>query len=266
MRILAADDELIPCKQLTDAIRLAAPNAELHAFERPKELLVYAETHPADVAFLDIEMGSMTGIEVAKQLKLWYPKINLIFVTAYQQYMSDAFRLHASGYVEKPVSADAISVELENLRVPVLSTRENMLTAKCFGTFDVFVNGKSLDFERKKSKELLAYLIDRRGCSVTSGELRTILWEDSGNEKAKGTYLQVLKKDLLQTLKKAGVSDVLNFSWNKYAIDKTKICCDYYDYLDDKPEGVRAYNGEYMSQYSWAELGNVTLSLAHFQK
>lgn len=266
MRILAADDEMIPCKQLTDAIRAAAPDAELHAFTRPKELLAYAKDHPAEVAFLDIEMGSMTGIEVAKQLKLWYPKINLIFVTAYSQYMSDAFRLHASGYLEKPVSAKALSVELENLRVPVLPTRENMLTAKCFGTFDVFVNGKSLTFERSKSKELLAYLIDRRGCSVTSGELRTILWEDSGNEKSKSTYLQLLKRDLLQTLKKAGVGDVLNLSWNKYAVDITKICCDYYDYLDNKPEGIRAYNGEFMSQYSWAELENTTLSLAHLQK
>ena len=141
-----------------------------------------------------------------------------------------------------------------------------MLTAKCFGTFDVFVNGKSLTFERSKSKELLAYLIDRRGCSVTSGELRTILWEDSGNEKSKSTYLQLLKRDLLQTLKKAGVGDVLNLSWNKYAVDITKICCDYYDYLDNKPEGIRAYNGEFMSQYSWAELENTTLSLAHLQK
>lgn len=90
---------------------------------------------------------------------------------------------------------------------------------------------------------------------MTSGELRSILWEDdSVSDSNTRSYLSKLKKDLIKTLKKAGVQDAFVETRGKYAIAPEKISCDYYDYLDDKPEGIRAYNGEYMSQYSWGEL------------
>lgn len=259
MNIFAADDEKIALSQLTDAIRTAAPDARLSAFYQPKELLAFAQEHPCDVAFLDVEMGSMTGVEVAKQLKVLYPKVNIVFVTGYSQYMSEAFKLRASGYVSKPVTVEAIAEELAGLRNPPEIQHQNVLTARCFGTFDVFANGSSLTFERSKTKELLAYLIDRRGSAVTSGELRAVLWEDAETDKSKATYLQMLKKDLVDTLRAAGAESALRISWNKYAVDTSKISCDYYDYLDNKPNGVRAYNGEYMAQYSWGEVQNVLL-------
>ena len=254
MKIIAVDDEQIALEQLVDAIREAAPQAELHSFQKPREMLAYAKENPCDVAFLDVEMGSITGIEAAKQLKQWKPDINIIFVTGYDKYMADAFKLRVSGYVAKPAAVQDIREELEGLRNPVMPAKENMLVAKCFGTFDAFVNGKSLEFERSKTREMLAYLIDRRGNAVTSGELRAVLWAEAENDDNTGVYLQKLKKDLINTLKKAGVRDVFVTSWNKYAIDPERISCDYYDYLANRPEGVRAYNGEYMSQYSWGEL------------
>ncbi len=259
MKILAADDESMALEQLVAAIKEAAPKAELTSFQSPGKLLEYAKENTFDVAFLDVEMGSMTGIEVAKQLKIENPRINIIFVTGYSKYMAEAFRLRVSGYVEKPITVEAVKEELEGLRIPVMPVKKKGMVAKCFGTFDVFADGKSIEFERSKTKEMLAYLIDRRGSAVTSGELRAVLWEDAESEKSKSAYLQMLKKDLISTLKKAGLQDVLLIGWNKYAIDTEQIACDYYDYLDDKPEGVRAYNGEYMSQYSWGEIRNVIL-------
>lgn len=259
MNILAADDEKYALESLVEAIEKANVEGTLVSFSNPKDVLEYAKNNKVDVAFLDIELGSMTGIEVAKQLKILYPKINIIFVTGYNQYMRDAIQLRASGYVEKPVSVEDIVEELNNLRNP-LPPKENVLVAKCFGNFDVFVNGESLCFERSKTKELLAYLIDRRGAAVTSGELCAILWEDADSDRNTSVYLQKLKKDLINTLNSAGVGDVFKTSWNKYSIDPEKISCDYYDFLNDIPEGIRAYNGEYMSQYSWGELHNTLIS------
>lgn len=51
-----------------------------------------------------------------------------------------------------------------------------------------------------------------------------------------------------------GIEDIFIKSWNNYSIDPTKISCDYYDWLNNKPEGIQAYNGEYMKQYDWAKL------------
>lgn len=258
MRIVAADDELLALQSLEKAIREAKPEEEVFAFQEPEELLEYAKEHPIDVAFLDVEMGTMTGIEVAKQLKVWYPKINIVFVTGYDKYMAQAIELRMSGYVTKPATKEKILIELEDLKHPVLTTKANMLTVKCFGNFEVFVNGKILEFEKSKTKEMLAYLVDRRGSSVTSGELRSVLWEDdSVTDSNTRSYHSKIKKDLVTVLKKAGVKDAFIETRGKYAIDPEQICCDYYDYLDDKPEGIRAYNGEYMSQYSWGEFNQI---------
>ena len=259
MKIIAADDEPFALEDIISIIREVQPEAELQAFTDPEELLAYIKENDCDVAFLDIEMGYISGIDVAKQMKIINPKINIIFVTGYSEYAQMAINLRVSGYLMKPATKEAVEEELNNLRNPVVEEKKNRLVAKCFGNFDVFVNGQSLSFERNKTKELLAWLIDRRGSAVTSGELRAILWENATNDSATGTYLQKLKKDLITTLKKAGVESVFYTSWNKYAVNTDLISCDYYDYLDGKPEGVRAYNGEYMAQYSWGEIKNVLL-------
>ncbi len=259
MVILAADDEPMMLEELVSAIEEVRPGAEVHGFTNPKQLLDYADSGSCDIAFLDVEMGVMSGIEVAKQLKIKNPQVNLIFATGYDKYMKNALSLRVSGYITKPVNAQKVQEELENLRNPIepAEKKENMLVARCFGHFDVFVNGESLDFERRKTKELLAYLIDRRGSVVTSGEICSVLWEDAENDKNTGHYLQVLKKDLVNTLKKVTMEKVFKTGWNKYSVDTSLIQCDYYDYLDDKADGVRAYNGEYMVQYSWGELSGI---------
>ncbi len=260
MRIIAADDESFALEALTDSIRKVKPDDELAEFQIPEEIIEYARKNIPDVAFLDIEMGSMSGIEVAKQLKIINPKVNIVFVTGYNEYMEQAIKLGSSGYVGKPVTPDKVREEFDNLRNPIADDNSKLLVVKCFGSFDAFAYGESLKFERSKTKELLAYLIDRRGRAVTSGEIRAVLWENAETDKTTNAYFQILKKDLISTLKKAGAQEVLAMSWNKYAIRPELVSCDYYDYLDDKPEGVRAYNGEYMSQYSWGEIQNVILS------
>lgn len=152
MRIIAADDEALALQSLEKAIRAAKPEEEVVSFQEPEDVLEYAKEHPIDVAFLDVEMGTMSGIEVAKQLKVWYPKINIIFVTGYDKYMAQAIELRMSGYVTKPATKEKILVELEDLKHPVQTIKANTLTVKCFGNFEVFVNGKILEFEKNKGK------------------------------------------------------------------------------------------------------------------
>lgn len=254
MNIIAADDEPLALRSLVKAIKEAQPDANIEEFTEPESVVEYAKEHQVDVAFLDIEMGTMTGIEVAKKLKVQYPKINIIFVTAYDKYMAEAIQLRMSGYVTKPATKEKILIELEDLKHPVTVINNNVLTVRCFGNFEVFVNGKIVEFDKAKTKEMLAYLVDRRGSRVTTGELRSVLWEDVDTDANTRSYLSKIKKDLVTTLKKYDLKDVFIETRKGYAVDTELISCDYYDFVDDKPEGVRAYNGEYMSQYSWGEL------------
>lgn len=259
MKILVADDEQYALDNLVKIVREVKEDAEIIAFNEPEDVVDYIKGNSVDVAFLDIEMGSMTGIEVAKQIKMYYPKVNIVFVTAYDQYMSQAIQLRMSGYVEKPATKEKIRIELEDLKYPVQSLDSGKIVVRCFGNFEVFVDGKILEFDKAKTKELLAYLIDKRGSSVTTGELRSVLWEDADTDVNTRSYLSKTKKDLVGTLKSAGIRDMFIETRGKYSIDVSKVSCDYYDYINDKPEAIRAYNGEYMLQYSWGEGKNVML-------
>lgn len=258
MNIIAADDESLALRSLTRAIREAKPEAEVAAFQDSEEVLAYAREHPVDVAFLDVEMDGVTGIEIAKQLKVLYPKVNIVFVTGHDEYMAQAIALRMSGYVGKPATREKIQIELEDLKYPVPRADEKRPVVRCFGNFEIFVKGRPLIFEKAKAKEMLAYLVDRRGSMVTSGELCGILWADAVTDGNTRSYLSKTKKSLLAALKAAGVRDIFLETRGKCAVDPQKISCDYYDYLNDRPEGVRAYNGEYMVQYSWGELEKAT--------
>ena len=138
MRILCVDDEPLALEMLTQAIEEAIPDADLHPFRKQSELLADAEENGCDIAFLDIHMRGMNGVELAKGLKQINPKMNIIFVTGYDEYTGDAMRLHASGYILKPVTKEKIEEEISDLRFPIVPKNDALLKVQCFGNFDVF--------------------------------------------------------------------------------------------------------------------------------
>lgn len=254
MIVLLADDERLALENLNKAVREAAPRAEVHAFRWYEDALEFAQKIPVDVAFLDVEMPGMSGVELARRLKLLHPEVNIIFVTGFGQYRDAAFALHASGYLIKPVTPEKVRAELADLRRPVKKGKR--VRAQTFGNFEVFIDGEPAPFKYKRTKELLAYLIDRRGALCTVGEMVGVLFEDSTGHEA---YFKSLRRDLLDTLDAAGCAAVIAQQWGKLGVVPAQIDCDYFDYLTGR--GMALYQGEYMSQYSWAEYTNSTLRL-----
>lgn len=92
-----------------------------------------------------------------------YPLCNIVFLTGFSEYMPSAFEMHASGYVLKPFSQKKIEEVLQHRRYRFPDLSDRPVRVQCFGSFEVFVNGEAVRFKRSKSKELLAYLIDRKG-------------------------------------------------------------------------------------------------------
>ena len=249
MNILLVDDEQLQLLRLEKACKKVLPNDNYFCYTNPK--LAYEENinNHIDIAFLDIEMPLINGFQLARKLKKINPTINLIFVTAYNNYALDAFSLHASGYILKPVNENKIRIEIEGLRynIEYKDNTKKILTVKCFGNFEVFKDGVPLKFHRQKSKELFAYLVDREGSSTNMNELNAILWEEDKN-----SYLRNLISDIQETLKEAGAEEVFIKRHNECFIDVTKIDCDAYEYKNNNPDAIRAYRGEYMIQYPWA--------------
>jgi len=247
MIAIAVDDEILMLGALTAAVKASPDISEVIQFSGCEEAFDFAKNHPVDIAFLDINMRGMGGLTLAKKIISVCPDCKIVFCTGYEEYAIPAFRLHASGYLMKPVSAEDVQAEIDNIKG--IRQREKALSVKCFGNFEVYVKGEKLTFKRSKTKELLAFLIDRNGAGVTVAEIGVALWEND-EEQRNHNYIHQLFRDLRQTLRAIGAEDVFERNNYLYSVNIQKIDCDYINYLQTgKPE----FFGEYMSQYSWAE-------------
>lgn len=166
--------------------------------------------------------------------------------------MRDAFEMHASGYVMKPVTPAKLRKELDNLRYPVQSVSKMRVRFQTFGNFEVFIDGQPVKFKYDLTKEMLAYLVDRNGALCTNGEIMAVLWGD----KRSSSYLRSLIKDMKDTFENAGCGNVIVRQRGKTGIVRENVDCDYYDWLDGKILAVNLYHGEYMAQYGWSEITN----------
>ena len=249
MRILAVDDEKIALQAMMAAIEKAEPSAEIVGFRKVNEALDYVKANVVDVAFLDIEMGEVSGVVLARQFKIVNPTINIVFATGYSEYQGDAFEMHASGYIMKPITRDKVKQELENLRYPKNVASKHRVRFHCFGNFEAYIDENPIKFKYDKSKELLAYLVEKGGTFCSKGEIMSILWEDDSHE----SYLRNIRSDLKNIFDEAGCGDVLLVERGKIAVNKDCVDCDLYSLLEGKPEALNSYRGEYMEQYSWGE-------------
>ena len=254
MRILCVDDERLALQMLEQAVKKAKPEAQVLAFKFQDELIDEAAKNGCDVAFLDIHMRGMNGVEVAKELKKINPKMNIIFVTGFSEYTGDAMRLHASGYIMKPVTKEKVEAELSDLRFPIVPKSDALLRVQCFGTFDVFTpGGKPLHCARSSAKAGCASQVHRHGSSCTKKEIAAILFEDMPYDSKQQIYVQKIMSALMKSLREAGTEKVIEKSYNNIAVNVKLIDCDYYRFEELDAGAVNAYQNEYMSQYYWAE-------------
>ena len=254
MIVIAVDDERYALKNLVESIEEASPDAQIRHFRYPEDALDFAKENPVDVAFLDVEMIGMNGVELAERLKLYHPDLNIIFSTGYGHYRDAAFDLHASGYMTKPITPEKVKKELANLRRPIRNAKRVRIRA--FGNFEVYLDGNPISFKYSKTKEMLAYLVDRKGALCTNGEIMAILFEDDNGHEA---YFRSLRKDLTDILESAGCSEILSQQRGRIGIIPDLVECDYFNWCSGKRSGINAFHGEYMTQYSWGEYTNAML-------
>ena len=249
MRVLAVEDEVILLGQLTNRIRDALPEAEIVAFDNADDALAVLHEGTIDIAFLDIAIGYMTGVDLAKRIKAVYPQCDIVFCTGYSEYAPQAFELGASDYLMKPVTTEKIEHALSQLRhTSINKDTKQGLYIRCFGDFEVYYDGEPVTTFTKRSKELLAYLVNKEGILCPTSEICNIIFRGSSD-----SYLRVAKRDLKRILFDIGQEAVLVCGWGVMGIDRKEVRCDYFDYLDGKPGALNLYKGVYMSQYEWAK-------------
>lgn len=123
--IIMVDDEGIILSGGLPVLEEVFPNANISGFTRPSEALNYAQNNPIALAFLDIEMGKLNGLEVCRELQRINPNTNVIFLTAYMDYSLDAWKTGASGFIIKPITAAEVRNQLARLRFPLGGMKSN---------------------------------------------------------------------------------------------------------------------------------------------
>ena len=258
MKAIVVDDEIYMLENLQEAVDASPDIESAEAFTSCSAALAYIGEHPIDVAFLDINMRGIGGLGLAEKLLEAQPHCKIVFCTGHEEYAVSAFQLHVSGYLMKPITAEAVQKEIDHIKG--VKAMEKLLTVKCFGNFEVLYRGETLPFKRKKAKELLAVLIDRKGAGMTAKQLCAILFPDDTDDNKNASYLRQLVLDLRNALKTVRAEDVLQHDTPFYRVDPNLIRCDYLSFLETgKPD----FCGEYMTQYSWAE---ETCAMLQFKK
>ena len=190
------------------------------------------------------------------RLRTVCPSAKVIFVTGYDEYAVEAYRVHAHGYVLKPLEPERVAEELsfwaEPGPAPAREPEPHKLTARCFGQFEVFWEGTPLAFDRRKTKELLAFLIDKEGASSTAEEVSTALWEEEWDLKVTKNRIRVLVSDLKASLDRIGMGELLIRRSGQLAVRRDMVDCDYYRMLEGDSAAINSFDGQYMQQYPWA--------------
>ncbi|MFZ5642697.1 MAG: response regulator [Bacillota bacterium] len=269
IRAILVDDEQPSADKLEKMLQNSGMVEIKVKFTEPLKALEFLKTNKIDAAFLDIEMPDMDGIELSNRILDLQGKIAIVFVTAYNQYAVEAFRLNALDYLLKPVAADRLKETLDRIvEEKNIGMNYAGLTVRCFGKFRVTTGSEEVKFRTEKAEELLALLIDRRGSFVSRSEIIDCLWEEYEGDRALihfNTTLHYVKKALLRH----GVQVPIEHDRGSYRIDTGSLTCDYCgfhtlaagagaaspDNVLKCEEAAALYVGDYLSgkDYAWAE-------------
>lgn len=252
MKVIYVDDE----PQLLENFRLTVEGINridsLQLFSDSAVALQWTKDNPVDIAFLDVEMPVMNGIELARELKKLNENILIVFATAFTQYALDAFGVEAIAYLLKPYSAEEVEHVLDRAsRIrPVMKKR---VVIRTMPDFMVTVDERPVFSGHTKQEELLALLVDRGDVGITANDAITCLWE--GNISSESIF-RVNFSRLKEILKEAGIEHILATSGNTKYLRKDQVDCDLYRMLAGDAEVAAGYSGSYLRRFYWAEERN----------
>ncbi len=116
--VIMVDDNKIILSDGLAVLEEVMPDATIAGFIWPLEAIEYARMNRIDLAVLDIEMGTSSGLELCHTLQEINPTTNVVFLTAYADYALDAWSTEASGFMLKPLTAEGVRKQLKKLHYP----------------------------------------------------------------------------------------------------------------------------------------------------
>lgn len=266
MKVILIDDDPLAIQVLNYVLQSYRDIQVVNSYTNPYEALEEVETTKPDIAFIDIEMGEISGLELAKLLTKALGTLDIVFVTAHSQYGVDAFELNAVDYLLKPIQKKRLDKTIEKLRE--MSKKKIHLADKkikiiSFGIFQVLDrDGNPLFWRTQKTKELFAYLWCNEKRMISKSILLETIFPDNNLEKA-NTLLHTTIYQLRKTLEDAGFTNAITYYEDYYIldIDNTSDTYELDNLLNLKKHTeeniqhiLNIYGGDFMGEeaYSWA--------------
>ena len=259
MKVICVDDEPLAVEYTLSQCALLPEIDEAKGFTEAQSALDWLCTHPAELAILDINMPQIDGITLAARIKQARPETAILFLTAYREYALDAYAVHPTGYLLKPVSQEKLAAEVRYACKGTPKSPRAHVSIKTFGTFDVYVDDRPVSFKLAKAKEILAFLVDKLGSGVTRSEVFAAVWEDSLYDRRMQKQLDVYIRSLRETLQEYGIPEIMEMEKGVLRVKPDTFLCDAYRFYSGDSDTINAYRGEYMSSYSWASMTEAIL-------
>ena len=126
MKIALVDDEIVQLQNLrsllADELQRVVPNTphQIDSFRSGQSFLDHWEEERYDIVILDIFMGGITGVDVAKQIRLTDPNVKLVFCSHSNEFAAESYQVNAQYYLVKPATPGSISNMLQRLNLELI--------------------------------------------------------------------------------------------------------------------------------------------------
>jgi len=283
MKAVLIDDEYYALQGLKMRLDEIGGIDVVGMFTTGKQALEAIEALRPDVVFLDIEMPNITGIELFSRILEILGDVKIVFTTAYTQYAVEAFELNALDYIVKPVEKERLMKTLErfmSLTYTAVAEEGHKMAVNCFGKLSVIVGGAEINLGlRKKSEELLAYLICAEGRFVAKEKIMETLWPELDKDKAANNlyvaFYNLKRQDL------GALAESLESVRGKMRVCSELIECDLYEFnklillcgsvdsgtIDAARKVAELYRGELFEEnyYDWTALPQAELDVRYLE-
>ncbi|SHO48320.1 response regulator [Anaerocolumna xylanovorans] len=275
LRAIIVDDEKPAVEVLKLLLEKTGQICVVGSFMSAVHALSEVQNLKPDVAFLDIEMPEMSGLELAEKIIEAGNDIEIVFVTAYDKYALEAFRVNAINYILKPLSSDYISQTITRLKKIKPSPVSPQMPADkgriyCFGRLLVYGAGyrQAVKWRTSKAEELFAFMLQNLNNEVSKWKITQALWPECETEKL-NVNLYTTVYQVKKTLLSANIKFDFAFVNGRYKLELPEVYIDSAEFetitntkiilsaasIERYKKVLSLYKGNYLdeNEYRWSQ-------------
>lgn len=273
LKVVIVDDEKLAIDLLQRKCEGITDVEVIRTFTNPKQAMEEIPNIAKDLVFLDIEMGSKDGLEVARSLREKEPYLPIVFITAYEQYALKAFSVKAIDYLLKPIDQQRLAETIDYVRQmkqknSVFVELEEVVDEPSFrsvamGNYALFgPDGEMMKWRTRKVKELFIYLWHHYPKSVQRSKILVDLWGEQLENRAISLMHTTLYQ-LRKGIRDAGIQNPVALVNDQYQLDMNvksdvdqlkEIIEETVHTTEHIEKIIQLYQGDYLEEenYEWA--------------